>query len=90
MVLYYLGPDGTLQFNSLCFSSDDNIHYISFLYQVQTMLVHYLKVNHPHIIKKLMYLLTVVEDSAKTARTLWICVPISMILVLVLNGCFLH
>ena len=28
------------------------------------------------------------EDSKKTARTLWICVPISMILVLVLNGCF--
>ena len=29
------------------------------------------------------------EDSTKTTRTLWICVPISMILVLVLNGCFL-
>ena len=25
------------------------------------------------------------EDSTKTTRTLWICVPISMILVLVLN-----
>ena len=30
------------------------------------------------------------EDSTKTTRTLWICVPISMILVLVLNGCFLQ
>ena len=30
------------------------------------------------------------EDSAKTNRTLWICVPINMILVLVLNGCFLQ
>ena len=30
------------------------------------------------------------EDSTKTTRTLWICVPISMILVLVLNGCFLE
>ena len=30
------------------------------------------------------------EDSTKTTRTLWICVPISMILVLVLNGCILQ
>ena len=30
------------------------------------------------------------EDSTKTTRTLWICVPISMILVLVMNGCFLE
>ena len=30
------------------------------------------------------------EDSTKTTRTLWICVTISMILVLVLNGCFLE
>ena len=30
------------------------------------------------------------EDSTKTNRTLWICVPINMILVLVLNGCFLQ
>ena len=30
------------------------------------------------------------EDSTKTTRTLYICVPISMILVLVLNGCFLQ
>ena len=28
------------------------------------------------------------EDSTKTTKTLWICVPISMILVLVLHGCF--
>ena len=32
----------------------------------------------------------VVEDSTKTTRTLWICIPISMTLVLVLNGCFLE
>ena len=29
-------------------------------------------------------------DSTKTTRTLLICVPISMILILVLNGCFLQ
>ena len=29
------------------------------------------------------------EDSTETTKTLWICVPISMILVLVLTGCFL-
>ena len=28
------------------------------------------------------------EDSTKTTKTLWICAPISMILVLVLHGCF--
>ena len=32
--------------------------------------------------------MTVLEDSAKTTRTLWIYVSISMALVLVLNGCF--
>ena len=32
----------------------------------------------------------VVEGSTKTVRTLRICVPISMILVLVLIGCFLE
>ena len=32
----------------------------------------------------------VVDDSTKTTRTLWIYVPISMTLVLVLNGCFLE
>ena len=30
------------------------------------------------------------EGNTKTTRTLWICVPIRMILVLVLNGCFLQ
>ena len=30
------------------------------------------------------------EYSTTTTITLWICVPISMILVLVLNGCFLQ
>ena len=69
------------------FSSDDNNHYTSFLYQVQTMLVYYLKANPLHIIKNYFTSLKVVEDSTKTTRTLWknVCVPISMILVLVLN-----
>ena len=34
--------------------------------------------------------MTVMEGSTKTAGTLKICVPISMILVLVLNRCFLQ
>ena len=45
------------------------------LYQVQTMLVYYLKGNHPHIIKHWFISLTVAEDSTKTTRTSWICVP---------------
>ena len=34
--------------------------------------------------------MTVVEDSTKTTRALWVCAHISMTLVLVLNGCFLQ
>ena len=34
-----------LQHDSLCFRSDDSNHYTSFSYQVQTMLVYYLKAN---------------------------------------------
>ena len=49
LVVYYLGPDGSLQHDSLSFISDDSNHDTSFLYQVQTMFVDYLKVNHPHI-----------------------------------------
>ena len=30
------------------------------------------------------------EGITKTTRALWICVPINMILVLVVNGCFLQ
>ena len=40
------------------------------------MLVDYLKADHPYL-KNLL-----------STRTLWIFVPISMILILVLNGCF--
>ena len=54
------------------------------------MLVYYFKANHPHIIKNYITSLTVVEKSTKNVRILCICVPISMILVLVLNGCFLQ
>ena len=51
LVVHYLGLDGSLQHDSLCVMSDDNSHYISSLYQVQTMLVGYVEANHPHIIK---------------------------------------
>ena len=51
LVVYYLRPDGSLQQDSLCFISDDKNHDTSFLYQVQTMLLDYLKPNQPHIKK---------------------------------------
>ena len=54
------------------------------------MLAYYLKANHPHIIKNQFTSLAVVEASTETTRTLWICVLISVILVLMLNGCFLQ
>ena len=92
LVIYYLAPRGNLRHDSLCFSSDGNNHYTSLLYQVQTMLIYYLKDNPPHIIKDKFTSLTVVGDSKKTSRTIWkkICVPISMILVLVLNELMLR
>ena len=70
-----------------CFISNDNNHYTSFLYQVQTMSVDYLEANYLHV-KNLFTFLTVVEDSTKTIRTLWICISISIVLVLMINGCF--
>ena len=49
--LYYLGPDGSLQHDSLCSSSDDSNYYTSVLYQLQTMLFYYHMAYTPHIIK---------------------------------------
>ena len=84
-----MGPDGSFQHDSLCFISDGNNYDTSFLYQVQIMLVDYLKANHPHI-KKLFNFLMVVEDNTKTARALRICVPIRITWVSLLNWCFLQ
>ena len=53
LVVCYLRPDCSLKHDSLFFISDDNNHNTSFLYQVQTMLVDFLKANHPHT-KKLI------------------------------------
>ena len=41
----------TIYCQMVALNSDDNNHYTSFLYQVQTMLLYYLKANHPYIIK---------------------------------------
>ena len=49
MVAYYAGTEDSLQHDSLCFISDDNNHDASFVYQVQTILVNYLKANDLHI-----------------------------------------
>ena len=89
IVGHYLGPDGILQDDSLCFISDDSSHYTSFLFEVQTMLAYCVKANLLHI-KNYFTFMTFVEDSTKTTRNLWICVPISMVSALVLNGCFLQ
>ena len=53
--LYYLGPEGSPQHDSLIFILNDSNHYTSFLSQVQIMLVDYLKANHPHIKKLLLW-----------------------------------
>ena len=75
LVVHYLGADGSLQHDSLCFSSDDNNYYTSFLYQVQAMLFYYHKAYQPHMIKNYFTSETVLDDIIKTAITLWICVP---------------
>ena len=49
LVVYYLGPDGSLQHDSLRFTSDDNNHDTSFVCQVQTVLADYLKANDLNI-----------------------------------------
>ena len=68
--MYYLGPDGKLQHDSMFFNSDDSNSYTSFLYQIQAMLAYYLEANQPHIIKNSFNSQTLVEDSTKTIRTL--------------------
>ena len=51
LVVYYFGPDGSLQHDTRCSSSDDSNCYTSFLYQVQTMLFYYHIAYKPHMIK---------------------------------------
>ena len=47
--------EGHLQHLSLCFISDSNTHNVSFVYQLQTMMVDYLKETLPPI-SKIVYL----------------------------------
>ena len=68
-----MGPDGSLQHDSLCFSSDDNNHYTSFLYQVQTMLVYYLKANHLHLKKTNLLLWQLWKTVQKLQKLMDLC-----------------
>ena len=54
LVIYYKDSDGNLQHYSLCFISDDNMHDTSFVYQIQKLLVNFLKEKLPHV-KKIIY-----------------------------------
>ena len=45
LVLYYLDSDGSLQHDSLCFISDDNSHYTSFVYKLQSMFIDYIPIS---------------------------------------------
>ena len=58
----------------------------SFLYQVQTMLVYYLNANHPHIIKTNLFH----WQLWRAVQNLVLILVYQLILVLVLNGCFLQ
>ena len=48
LVVYFLDDEGQLKHDSLCY---DNSHETSFVYQIQTMLVAYLREKYPHIDK---------------------------------------
>ena len=45
LVVYFIGSDGNIQHNSLCFISDYNNHDTNFVYKIQTILVDYFKEN---------------------------------------------
>ena len=49
LLVYLLDDEGELKHDSLCFISDDNSHDTSFVYQMQTKLVAYLRENSPHL-----------------------------------------
>ena len=55
LVLYYLGPDGSTQHESLWLISDGSNLDTIFLYQVQTMFVNYHKAHLPHIKKRVYF-----------------------------------
>ena len=51
IVVYLLDSEGKLKHDSLCIISDDNTHDTNFVYQVQSILVQYIKENYPNIVK---------------------------------------
>ena len=51
IVIYLLDREGHLKHDSLCFISDDNLHDTNFVYQVQAILVRYLKEKYSNITK---------------------------------------
>ena len=51
LVIYYRNEESHLQHLSLCFISDGNTNDTSFVCQIQTMMVDYLKETLPHISK---------------------------------------
>ena len=53
LVVYFLGRDGNIQPNSLCFISDDN-HNTNFVHKIERILVDYLKENLP-IVDNIFY-----------------------------------
>ena len=39
LAIYFIGGDGNVQYNSLCFISDDNNHDVDFIYKIQSLLI---------------------------------------------------
>ena len=55
LVIYHHNAEGHLQHLSLCFISDNNTHDRSFVYQIQTIMVDYLKETLPRISKTVYF-----------------------------------
>ena len=75
LVIYYKDADGNLQHYSLCFISDDNTLNTSFVHNIQTLLVEFLKQRLWTSQSSITFLMVVV-GSIKIQRTSLIYVPI--------------
>ena len=76
IVIYFIDGNGNIQHSSLC---------TNFVYKIETILVAYLTENLP-ILVRYSISLTALLSNKRTAKTLLLCVIISMISIWMLNG----
>ena len=69
LYIYFIDGDGNIQYNSLCFISDDNNHNTNSVYKVQAILVDYLKECLP-IVDKIFYFSDDCAEQYKNCKNL--------------------